>query len=57
MKAWPRIAALAVLLLAMTLLAVFQWLPALGLLPGAGALLVWDQTTRKSTNHPHPRQY
>lgn len=41
MSTWPRMAALAVLLGALGLLAVFQWLPALFLLPAAGALLAW----------------
>ncbi|GAA0188935.1 MULTISPECIES: hypothetical protein [Glutamicibacter] len=43
MQAWPRNAALTLLLIALALLAVFQWLPALLLFPAAGALLVWNQ--------------
>ena len=49
MRNWPRITALAMLLLAMALLIFFQWLPALWLLPGTGALLIWNQTAHKPT--------
>lgn len=60
MKNWPRIAALALLLLAMALLIFFQWLPALLLLPGSGALLVWDQSAHRSPQRsgnqpPYPK--
>ena len=40
MAAWPRIAALAMLLAAMVALMAFQWLPALMF------LLVWDGSGR-----------
>ncbi|MGH3651867.1 hypothetical protein [Glutamicibacter sp.] len=44
MAAWPRIAALAMLLAAMVALMAFQWLPALMFLPVAAGLLVWDDS-------------
>ncbi|MGP9781646.1 hypothetical protein ACT3UQ_04200 [Glutamicibacter sp. AOP12-B1-11] len=53
MSAWPRIAALAMLLLAMVLLIIWQWLPALLLLPSAGGLVAWESQnarTRSSRN-------
>lgn len=52
MTAWPRIAALAMLLAALVALMVFQWLPALMFLPAAGALLVWDDSASgESSGH------
>ncbi|MGO4296358.1 hypothetical protein [Glutamicibacter sp. MCAF14] len=52
MAAWPRIAALAMLLAALVALMVFQWLPALMFLPAAGALLVWDDSASgESSGH------
>ncbi|MCS3492537.1 hypothetical protein M2368_001540 [Arthrobacter sp. JUb119] len=52
MAAWPRIAALAMLLAAMVALMAFQWLPALLFLPAAGALLVWDGSARGRSSGP-----
>ncbi|WP_054822053.1 hypothetical protein [Arthrobacter sp. JCM 19049] len=45
MQVWPRNAALTLLLIALALLAVFQWLPALLLFPAAGAC--WFGTRRR----------
>ncbi len=52
MAAWPRIAALAMLLAAMVALMAFQWLPALLFLPAEGALLVWDGSARGRSSGP-----
>lgn len=49
MKSWPKVAALALLLAAMLALLIFQWEPAIGFLPAAGALLMWE---RNSTMNP-----
>lgn len=48
MGSWPRIAALALLAAALLALMIFQWLPALGFFPAAGALLAWEHRALKN---------